>query len=265
MRSVTTILVYLACPAIAVGQDIDPLATNVDGEVPRTVIPGAQLGDAPSDAIVLFDGRSLDEWESTEGGDADWIVENGVVTVVAGLPNIRSRRSFGDVQLHLEWRSPLQSEHLENLKTDHAKYIEENAARFGLSQFMANSGVFLQEKYEIQVLETYGAYTYINGQTGAVYKQHVPLVSATNSPGEWQIYDIVFRAPRFGESGSVAVPARLTLFVNGVLVHNDVELWGPTEFVGLPRYEAHGPAPILLQSHLGVSQISFRNIWVREL
>ena len=272
----------LACGislATADGQEISPLATVVDGPAPPHVIPRGNVGDPPSDAIILFDGSSLSEWENPNGGDPKWIVEDGVATVIAGSPNIKTKRSFGDVQLHVEWRSPAPVDHLENLKADNTnyienaaahfglsqKYVEEETARFGLSQYMANSGVFLQERYEIQVLETYGAHTYVNGQAGAVYKQHIPLATATKKPGEWQTYDVIFQAPRFGENQSVVVPARLTLLINGILVHNNVEIWGPTKFIGLSPYKPHGPAPILLQSHPGVSQISYRNIWVREL
>ena len=263
----------------ASSQEFSPLATAVDGPMPPSVVPGARVGDPPSDAIVLFDGISLDEWESLGGGAPQWLVADSAATVVPGSPNIRTKRRFGDVQLHVEWRSPASAEHSENLKVDDTQYVEEIAAllglsedyveeeiaRFGQSQYMANSGIFLQEEYEIQVLETYGLHTYVNGQAGAVYKQHIPLVTATREPGEWQTYDVIYRAPRFGANDSVVVPATLTLLINGILVHNNVEIQGPTEFIGISPYKPHGPAPIMLQSHRGVSQISYRNIWVREL
>jgi hypothetical protein len=279
MRKIVFLVVFTLSVATTSGQEISPLATAVDGPVPPTVVPGARIGDPPSDAIVLFDGVSLDEWESLGGGAAKWLVENGIVTVIPGSPSIRTKRSFGDIQLHVEWRAPTTVVHGKSLKADDTNYVEQVAAflglsqdyvdaeiaRYGQSQYMANSGIFLQELYEIQVLETYGIHTYVNGQAGAVYKQHVPLVAATREPGEWQTYDIIYRAPRFGTTESVVVPATLTLLINGILVHNNVEIQGPTQFIGISPYKSHGPSAIVLQSHLGVSQISYRNIWVREL
>jgi hypothetical protein len=246
-------------------QQIDPAATNIDGPVPRAVIPGDNAGSAPSDAIILFDGSSLDEWERVGGGDPEWLTNDDAITVVPGSSSIRTKRKFSDIQLHIEWRSPPSEAHSENLKTDRAAGILERNSNFNIYQIMANSGIFLQERYEIQVLEMYGLKTYVNGQAGSVYKQHIPLVSASRPPGEWQIYDVVFQAPRFNASGTVAIPARLTLLHNGVLIQNNVSIWGPTGFIGLPSYKPHGSAPIMLQSHVGVSQISYRNIWVREL
>lgn len=249
----------------AYAQQIDPAATNIDGPVPRTVIPGYIAGSPPSDAIVLFDGSSLDEWERVGGGDPKWSIKEDAVTVVPGSSNIQTKRMFNDIQLHIEWRSPPLEAHSENLKTDRAADIQERYSNSNIFQIMANSGIFLQALYEIQVLEMYGLKTYVNGQAGSVYKQHIPLVSASRPPGEWQTYDVIFQAPRFSANGSVAIPARLTLLHNGVLIQNNVSIWGPTGFIGLPSYKPHGPAPIMLQNHVGVSQISYRNIWVREL
>lgn len=279
MRDVALVFMCALSIATAYGQEISPLATAVDGPAPPTVVPGARIGDPPSDAIVLFDGNSLDEWESLDGGAPKWLVENGAATVIAGSPNIKTKRSFGDMQLHVEWRAPATAEHAKSLEADNTNYVEhvaaflglsqdyveEELARYGQSQYMANSGIFLQGLYEIQVLETYGIHTYVNGQAGAVYKQHVPSVSATRGPGEWQTYDIIFRAPRFGANDSVVIPATLTLLINGIVVHNNVAILGPTQFIGISPYKSHGPSAIMLQSHLGVSQISYRNIWVREL
>lgn len=261
------LLVFAVCvlPQDLRGQDIDPAATNIEGPTPRLVVPGVSVNAPPSDAIILFDGTSLDEWERVGGGEPEWSIEERAATVVAGSSDIRTKRNFDDIQLHVEWRSPPTDTHLANLRSDHATYIEENVAHLELQMHMANSGIYLQERYEVQVLETYGAETYINGQAGSIYKQHIPLVTAGREPGEWQTFDIIFQAPRFSDNGSVAVPARLTLLHNGVLIQNNVAIWGPTEFIGLPRYEPHGSAPIRLQSHLAVSQMSYRNIWVREL
>ncbi len=247
-------------------QSLDPAVTVLDGPTPARVQPAAGPNGAPSDAIVLFNGQSLDEWQAVGGGEPQWRVAKGVATVVAGAKNIQTKRRFGDVQLHVEWRSPSPRVHAKNLRSKTASKIRDLVAeRLGMHQFMANSGIFLQERYEVQVLETYGETTYVNGQAGAIYKQHIPLVNAARPPGEWQEYDIIFQAPRFGKQGAVVVPARLTVLLNGVLIQNHVALWGPTEFVGVPNYQAHGDAPILLQSHAAVSQISYRNIWVREL
>ena len=192
-------------------------------------------------------------------------MSEGIVTVEPGTADIRTKRHFGDVQLHVEWRSPSVESHNKNLLTEDAARIEEKYAHYGMHQFMANSGIFLQERYEIQVLETYGLKTYVNGQAGAVYKQHAPQVNASRAPGEWQTYDIVFQAPRFNEQGTLSQPGRVTVLHNGVLIQNNVAIWGPVKFRGLPQYEAHGLAPIVLQSHTAVSQISYRNIWIREL
>ncbi len=247
-------------------QSPDPGATELTGAAPVQVAPATVAGGPPSDAIVLFDGSSLEAWEAIGGGEPTWRLAKGAVTVVPGSKNIRSKKSFGDVQLHLEWRSPSTRVHNKNLKEPHTQKIRDAVEqRLGMHQFLANSGVFLQQRYEVQVLETYGSPTYVNGQAGAIYKQHVPLVTAAHPAGQWQSYDIIFQAPRFGSNGALVVPAKVTVLLNGVLIQNSVALWGPTEFVGAPRYKAHGPAPIELQSHVGVSQISYRNIWVREL
>lgn len=198
----------------------------------------------PSDAIVLFDGSDLSDWESVNGGPVGWAVKNGVMTVVAGTGNIRTKRGFGDVQLHVEWRTPAGVE--------------------GEDQGRGNSGVYLMERYEVQVLDSYENRTYSNGQAGAIYKQHIPLVNASRPPGEWQSYDIVFRAPRFDEDGGLKQPAVFTVLHNGVLIHDHVEVRGSTTYEGLPRYEPHPDRqPLMLQDH--GNPVSFRNIWIREL
>ncbi|WOI58011.1 DUF1080 domain-containing protein [Palleronia sp. LCG004] len=199
----------------------------------------------PSDAIVLFGGESLDAWESVDGGPAEWIVEDGAMRVNRGSGGIRTTESFCDVQLHVEWRSPPNDEGHEG-------------------QDRGNSGVFLQERYEVQVLDSYENPTYANGQAGSIYKQHIPLVNASRAPGEWQSYDIIFTAPEFGSDDRVAAPARVTVLHNGVVVQNDAEIQGGTVWIGAPSYaEAHDCAPISLQDH--DSDVAYRNIWVREL
>jgi len=229
-----------AVPAAA-----DPSATEVWEPVPKAVTIDAEADSIPSDAIVLFDGSSLDEWESIDGSPAEWEIADGVLTVVTEAGDIRTVRSFGDVQLHLEWLIPRDVE--------------------GRGQGRGNSGIYLQELYEIQVLDSFDNPTYVNGQAASVYKQYVPLVNASRRPGVWQTYDIIYRAPKFTDSGAVSVPARVTVLHNGILVQDSVPLWGPTEYIGLPRYKAHGDAPLRLQAHGSGSIVNFRNIWVRRL
>lgn len=232
----------------------DPKATEVWSPVPRVVTPGNHFADAPSDAIILFNGKNLDEWSSVRDStrEAGWKVAGGIMTVDKTKGNIRTKRNFMDYQLHLEYRIP--------------KNIT------GTGQARGNSGVFLASTgqgdagYEIQILDSYNNETYVNGQAASVYKQYPPLVNACKKPGEWQTYDIVWTAPRFNEDKSLKSPARVTVFQNGVLVQNNVELKGPTLYIGTPKYTAHGASPIKLQAHGDDSApISFRNIWVREL
>jgi hypothetical protein len=247
--------VILSMNAASAQESRDPKATEVWQPEPEVVTPAAAGNTAPpADAIVLFDGTNLDEWASAADANApaQWTVSGGAVTVKKGTGNIRTKRSFTDYQLHLEWRIP------ENIS--------------GEGQARGNSGLFLastgpgDEGYEIQILDSYKNRTYSNGQAGAIYKQHVPLVNANRKPGEWQAYDVVWTAPRFNDDGSLKSPARVTAFLNGVLVQNNVELQGVTVYIGKPFYKKHGPAPIKLQDHGDPSEpISFRNIWVREL
>jgi hypothetical protein len=230
-----------------------PEDTEVWTPVPRIVTPGRTDDAPPSDAIVLFDGRSLDQWVSVKDhGPAQWAVADGILTVNKGAGNIETKRSFGSYQLHLEWRIP--------------------AGITGEGQARGNSGVFLASTgpgdagYELQVLDSYENKTYVNGQAASIYKQYPPLVNSMRKPGEWQTYDIIWTAPTFRDDGSVATPAYVTAFQNGVLVQNHVELKGETLYIGAPSYKRHGPAPIKLQAHGDPSPpISFRNIWVREL
>lgn len=217
----------------------EPRATEVWDKEPAKVIPG-ENGMPPSDAIILDHSA----WESVNGGKNQWNDENGVMTVAPGTKDIRTKTSFGDVQLHVEWRIP---------ELD-AKFIDQDRG---------NSGVFLQQFYEVQVLDSYENKTYNNGQAGSLYKQHIPLVNATRPAMEWQTYDIIYTAPRFGKNGSVISQARMTVIHNGVLIQNNVSLTGPTLYIGAPTYEAHGDLPIQLQDH--DHKVSYRNIWVREL
>jgi hypothetical protein len=224
-------------------ETFDPRVTEVWEPKVKKITPGGLPGEAPSDAIVLFDGKDLSKWTTLNGAEAKWEVKDGAMTVVKGAGDIKTRQAFGDMQLHIEWRSPAQIE--------------------SEGQGRGNSGIFLQERYELQVLDSYESQTYSNGQAGAVYKQHIPLVNATRRPGEWQTYDIIFTAPRFSENGKVIAHGYVTVLHNGVLVQNHVQIWGPTEYRGLPVYQPHGKASIQLQDH--GNPVSFRNVWVREL
>ncbi|HEX7802503.1 MAG TPA: DUF1080 domain-containing protein [Pseudoxanthomonas sp.] len=248
-------LVILSVNAASAQESKDPKATEVWQPEPKIVAPGTTGNAAPpADAVVLFDGTNLDEWESADNAKASarWTVSDGAVTVKKGTGNIQTKRSFTDYQLHLEWRIP-------------GNITGEGQARGNSGLFLASTGPG-DEGYEIQILDSYNNRTYSNGQAGAVYKQHIPLANASRKPGEWQTYDVVWTAPRFNDDGSLKSPARVTAFINGVLMQNNVELQGTTVYIGKPSYKKHGPAPIKLQDHGDPSEpISFRNIWVREL
>ena len=233
----------------------DPKVTEVWSPIPKMVTTDkVKSVPPPMDAIVLFDGNNLDKWVSTNDvtKPADWAVKRNMFTVNKKAGNIQTKQSFNDYQLHLEWRIP--------------KNIT------GEGQARGNSGVFLastgpgDDGYEIQILDCYNNQTYVNGQTGSIYKQAIPLANACKKPGEWQAYDIVWKAPRFNNDGSLETPAFVTLIHNGVVLQNNTELKGVTMYIGKPSYKKHGASPIKLQAHGDKSEpISFRNIWVREL
>lgn len=240
-------------------------ATEQWEPVPPKVTPGIYAAP-PSDAIILFDGKDLSQWHKPkydygvnmetveaiinvktnfpEHSAPEWQVKDGTMIVEPGTGAIETKQAFGDVQLHIEWLAPVDPG-----KKD---------------QGYSNSGVFFMGLYEVQVLNSYENETYPNGQAGAVYKQHIPLVNASRPPGEWQAYDMVFTAPRFNEDGTLKSPAYLTAFHNGVLIQNHVELKGPAIYIGKPSYVPHPEKmPILLQDH--GNRVRFRNIWIREL
>ena len=214
---------------------------------PRIVDPGRPAGGAPSDAIVLFDGKDLANWvQRARGGktlEPSWKVENGYMEVVPGTGSLMTKEAFGDVQLHVEWATP--------------------ATTKGASQARGNSGVMLMALYEIQVLDSYENISYADGQAGAIYGQFPPLVNASREPGDWQSYDIVFEAPRF-EEGELRRPAYATVFHNGVLLHHRRELMGPMRHRRASEYAPHEPElPLLLQGH--GNPVRYRNIWIRRL
>jgi hypothetical protein len=221
----------------------DPKLTEVWDPVPPIITPGTGTS-APSDAIVLFDGKNLDQWVNENGGEAGWIVENGIVTVKPGTGIIKTKQLFSDCQLHIEWRTP--------------------SVVTGESQGRGNSGIFLQGLYELQVLDSYNNVTYSNGQAGSIYKQSIPLVNCCRKPGEWQTYDMIFTAPRANSDGSLKSPAYITVLQNGVLIQNHYEIKGSTEYIGQPSYKNFAlKESLLLQDH--GNDVSYRNIWIREI
>jgi hypothetical protein len=230
-----------------------PQDTEVWTPVPPVVTPGATPTAPPSDAIVLFDGKNLDQWVNTKDkAPAGWTVAGGLMTVEKKAGNIETKRSFKNYQLHLEWRVP--------------KDVT------GTGQGRGNSGVFLASTgpadagYELQIMDSYNNPTYVNGQAASLYKQSAPLVNAMRPDGEWQTYDVVWTAPTFSADGKLATPAKVTVFHNSILVQNNYVLTGETLYIGKPYYKAYTSAPIKLQAHGDPSPpLSFRNIWVREL
>jgi hypothetical protein len=229
-------------PSTALAQDAAPFPPpRVE---PAVVAPGRTSADPPSDAIVLFDGRDLSKWRSADGSPAKWLVRDGYMEVAPGTGEIATTDLFGDCQLHIEWATP--------------------AVVKGEGQERGNSGVFLMGRYEIQVLDSYKNETYFHGQAGAVYKQYAPLVNASRPPGQWQTYDIIFKAPKFDDQGKVTDRARVTVLHNGVLIQNNVEIYGITYHDRPALYIAHpSEQPLHLQDH--GNPVRYRNIWIRRL
>ncbi|UOB19475.1 3-keto-disaccharide hydrolase [Abyssalbus ytuae] len=212
-----------------------------------TVVAPGKNNNPPSDAIVLFDGKNLNEWiTAKDSTEAKWTInEDGSMTVKDKTGDIQTKRNFGDVQLHIEWKSPAEIQ--------------------GENQSRGNSGIFLQGRYEIQVLDNNNNETYVNGQVGSIYKQSVPLAMASVPSGEWNTYDIIYHAPRFNKAGNKIKSGTITVLHNGILIQDHYELKGTTEYIGLPKNPPHGKAPLILQDHGDNSRVSYRNIWVREL
>ena len=238
---------------MAQGQTVKTDTPEVTGPEPKVVTPGRSFIDPPSDAIILFDGKDLNEWVSGDDHSkpAEWLVHDGVMTVNKKVNDIQTKRSFTNYQLHIEWLIPADIE--------------------GTDQERGNSGIFLaafanEQGYELQVLDPYKNPTYVAGMAGSIYREFIPLVNPGRKPGEWQSYDIVWHAPLFNDDGSIKSPAIATIFFNGVLVQDHIALPGPTWYEGHPKYVKHGPCPIALQKHFDKSKpVSYRNIWVREL
>lgn len=244
MKYYILLLASISLAKTCFAQITDPKATEVWQPEPRVVTPG-EGAMPPSDAIVLLGQNGLSEWQSgKDSGPAGWNVNaDGSITVKPGAGDIATKRTFGDCQLHIEFREP--------------------TAITGEGQGRGNSGIFLQSRYEVQVLDCYQNRTYSNGQTAAIYKQSIPLVNACRKPGEWQTYDILFTAPRFNSDSILVAPGHITVLHNGIVVQLNTEIKGTTEYIGLPKNIAHGKAPLRLQDHGNL--VSYRNIWIREL
>ena len=237
---ITLLTLGVACMAL-VCRAVDQTQSAITE--PKIIDPGPPGGGTPSDAIILFNGKDLSQWIGRDGGPAKWEVKDGVATV-NGTGSITTKQEFGDAQLHVEWATPLQVK--------------------GEGQERGNSGVYLQSRYEVQVLDSYQNKTYFNGQAGAVYKQYAPLVNACRKPGEWQSYEIIFHAPAFDDAGAVIKPATITVVQNGVLIQDGVQVKGTTSHEGEPKYTKHAPkAPLQLQDH--GNPVKFRNVWIRPL
>ena len=226
----------------------NPNNAEVYTPLPNVVVSGKTFSTAPSDAIILFNGKNLDEWVSAKDhSPAKWLIANDVLTVNKATGDIETKRKFTSYQLHIEWKIP--------------------ANISGEGQERGNSGVFLSGKYEIQVLDNSNNdnKTYVNGMAGSVYRESIPLANPEKKPGEWNVYDIAYSAPDFNDDGTVKTPGRVTIFFNGVLVQNNEEIQGGTSTDTKHVYVKHGPAPLRLQAHGDKSlPISFRNIWIRE-
>tara|TARA_B100000900_G_C20564658_1_gene710482 strand:+ start:1079 stop:1804 length:726 start_codon:yes stop_codon:yes gene_type:complete len=238
------LFLFLATLPLVAQKKMKPEMTELWEPVPEAVIPG-NLSAPPSDAIVLFDGTDLSQWINADSGQAaNWIINSDGSMTVQKVGGIETKEEFGSIQLHIEWRTP--------------KEIK------GRGQGRGNSGVYFQKTYEVQVLDSYNNITYSNGQAASIYKQSIPLVNASRPPGVWQSYDIIFNEPIYDQQGNRLKKGSLTVFHNGVLVQNNVEIQGTSENIGLPQLRnTKTPKRLYLQDH--GNPVSYRNIWLRKL
>lgn len=237
------IIVFGLFISLAVYSQWTPQQTEWYYPVPAKVVTDKTHGTPPSDAIVLFDGTDLSKWTNEKQEKPEWTVKGGILSIKPGTGSIKTTEHFGDCQLHIEFRSP-----------DPENYN---------GQDRGNSGIFLMSRYEVQVLDGDNNETYVNGMVGSIYKQSAPLANAYTKNGEWQVYDIYWKAPKFSTGGTLESPAMITVVLNGVVVQNNYILKGNTPYIGLPEYNAHGRLPLMLQDH--GTAVSFRNIWIRNL
>lgn len=242
---IITVLTSLSSQAIAqTEQERRSQAEKTEVWEPVPEIVNAPANKPPSDAIVLIgNNATMNLWESAKETAMQWLYQNGELTVKAGTGDIKTKQDFCDIQLHIEWKTPMDVSGMQGQQRN-------------------NSGLFLQQRYEVQILDSFNNKTYPNGQAASIYKQTIPLVNAMRAPGQWQHYDIIYRAPRFNEQ-TLEQPGYITVIHNGVVVQNHVEIEGTTEWIGAPSYKAHGCAPLQLQDH--GNKVSFRNMWVRKL
>ncbi|MDR2621387.1 MAG: DUF1080 domain-containing protein [Dysgonamonadaceae bacterium] len=243
MKKVTVFLCLMFAVLTLTSSQQDPRETEWYKPEPPKVTSGKTIGQAPSDAIVLFDGKDISHWETAGKEPVKWKVSNGELIVTPGSGEIFTKGYFGDCQLHIEFKSPAPENHK--------------------GQNRGNSGVFLQSRYEVQVLDGDNNPTYVNGMVGSIYKQSPPLADAYTRNGEWQVYDIYWKAPVFGTGNKLEQPAMITVVLNGILIQNNYVLKGETPYIGFPEYHAHGRLPLMLQDH--GTEVAYRNIWIRDL
>ncbi|MBK8516312.1 MAG: DUF1080 domain-containing protein [Saprospiraceae bacterium] len=239
----SSIMIFTFCGISLYGQEpTDAKDTEDWSRKPVVVTPVDTKWPRPADAIILLDENNC-SWTKQDGSPIEWTINNGIMTVKPGSGGIYSGQKFEDCHLHIEWRSPIIIK--------------------GEGQGRGNSGIFLQSLYEVQVLDSYNNETYFNGQAGSIYKQHPPLANACTKSGEWNVFDIIYRAPKFDYTGEKIESGRITVIHNGIVIQNNVQIFGTTPNSGFPKNPVHHGAPLMLQDHSDL--VSYRNIWVRRL
>jgi len=243
MKRIFWLLLIISVANVILAQEWDSKSTEWYYPRPQTVTPAKTFGYPPSDAIVLFDGKDLSNWQTKAGEAAAWKIIDGELIIVPGSGHIYTKDYFGDCQIHIEFKIPV---------------LEKNDIKHN----SGNSGVHIQDKYEVQILDNDES-MFVNGMIGSIYKQSAPLVNAYTKRGEWQVYDIYWTAPKFGTGGVLEAPAIITVIMNGIVIHNHYVLKGHTTWKGFPDYQPHGRLPLRLGEHGDI--VKFRNIWIRNL